>query len=279
MSDGCTIGAKRLGDRVVMFKNRDLLYRDFRDRVVFDGQMFGVVGVGVGSGQTLGISIGVNSDGLAACTATVLATSDTPYDVLVDEILRHDRSIDDALTTIQNRLDSGGCYQWCNIVLATPDEVGVIELGPDACRLQRDSTLVVRTNHHLLLPTGPLVEVASASERECAGPLSDSQRRYAVAERLAQQADAIEDFTAMLRTHSESRAFDSICRHDEASNSSIPYLGRTCYSYIVEMGLHTDHRPVMHVAHGNPCAAPYVRIDIDFSATESRRREILRLFP
>ncbi|MHA1741825.1 MAG: carcinine hydrolase/isopenicillin-N N-acyltransferase family protein [Candidatus Thorarchaeota archaeon] len=279
MSDGCTIGAKRLGDRVVMFKNRDLLYRDFRDRVVFDSQTFGVVEVGIGTGEALGISIGGNSDGLAACTATVLATSDTPYDILVEEILRHDRSVDDALITVQDRLDSGGRYQWCNIVLATPDEVGVIELGPDGCRLQRDPTLVVRTNHHLLLPTAALVEVSSASERECAGPLSSSRRRYAVANRLAQQAGTVDDFVAMLRTHSESRAFDSIYRHDEASNSSIPYLGCTCYSYIVEIESHSAHRPVMYVAFGNPCSAPYVRIPINFDATESERSEILRLFP
>ena len=65
MPDGCTAGAKIVGDRIYLLKNRDLIWGGFRDSVVFDSEVFFITGVNVGDGEPCGASFGFNKSGLA----------------------------------------------------------------------------------------------------------------------------------------------------------------------------------------------------------------------
>jgi len=40
MPDGCTVGAKIIGDRFYLLKNRDLILGGFRDTIVFEDDVF-----------------------------------------------------------------------------------------------------------------------------------------------------------------------------------------------------------------------------------------------
>ncbi|MBE0526731.1 MAG: hypothetical protein IH631_07295, partial [Candidatus Thorarchaeota archaeon] len=79
MPDGCTAGAKIIGDRYFLLKNRDLIWGGFRDTLVFENDVFFVTGINVGDGEFVGASFGFNRFGLAACNTTVLVTPHKPY--------------------------------------------------------------------------------------------------------------------------------------------------------------------------------------------------------
>jgi len=55
MPDGCTAGAKIVGDRYYLLKNRDLIWGGFRDSVVFDSDVFETQAVHVAHGAYLPI--------------------------------------------------------------------------------------------------------------------------------------------------------------------------------------------------------------------------------
>jgi len=281
MPSACTIGAKKLPGRLYLFKNRDLVYEDFKDRAVFTDRMFAVTGVDIAEGIEKGVSIGVNSSGLAVCSSSVLINEGAAYDILLEEILNDANSISEAEEIVKIALDAGEEYQWCNFVLGSLQEVGVIEVSSDAYHLEEDEHFVVRTNHHLKLPTATVVQNASEEQREACGPLSTSQNRRQVASKIVENATAFQDFLSLLSTHSDSRGFDSICRHRDALVSSGSFLGETSYSYIIEMLNLGDRSPeiVFHVARGNPCSNAFKQILVDFDNTIEARTKIIDEFP
>ncbi|MHA2083355.1 MAG: hypothetical protein ACXABD_06350, partial [Candidatus Thorarchaeota archaeon] len=171
MSDGCTIGAKYLAGRVFLLKNRDLVYEDFKDAVIFDDDIFAVQGVKIGTAQPCGVSIGVSRKGLMGCSSTVLANMNTAYDLLLEDILRKANTIEEAYTLVTDSLDQGNEYQWCNFVFADTTHVGVIEIGHGESLMETDPTYITRANHHVLLPTSEMMKKASPEEREAGGPL------------------------------------------------------------------------------------------------------------
>lgn len=272
MPDGCTAGAKIIGDRYYLLKNRDLIWGGFRDSIVFEGDVFFITGVNVGDGEPCGASFGFNRFGLAGCNTTVLVTQHMAYDSLLERILRETKTIEDAFDLVNSDLNDGNRYQWCNFILASPTGVGVIEIGDGVAVLERDPRIITRTNHHLILPTADILRHASLAEREAGGPLTTSQQRRQEAAKLLEEATSSMDMTQLLSTHKEGRGFDSICRHRSSNPRENPYLGETVYSYIAEVSdLDTDSFEFrIKVAAGNPCSGTYDEFVIDFDSPESK---------
>ncbi|UCE09257.1 MAG: hypothetical protein JSW61_09785 [Candidatus Thorarchaeota archaeon] len=281
MADGCTIGARRVGPRTFLFKNKDLVYEDFKDHAVFGEDYFAISGVNIQDGEQAGFSIGVNRAGLAACSATVLINNEKPYDVLLETIIREAADLDSAYEIVQTSLEEGHRYQWCNFAVATPLELGVIEIGDGVSDIEVDRDGLARANHHLKLPTTDIVSAASDEEREAGGPLGTSQRRRQDTSRMLRTASTLADIIKILSHHSETMGFDSICRHRDAPSLSSQYLGETAYSYIIEITNlpPADLEIVFHVSRGNPCTVPYKSIPIEFNAPEDEKNRVLLEFP
>lgn len=272
MSDGCTAGAKIVGDRYYLLKNRDLIWGGFRDSIVFDKEVFFVAGLNVSDGEPCGASFGFNRHGLSGCNTTVLVTQHKAYDPLLERVLRETKTIEDAFDLVLHNLEMGNKYQWCNFVLASPSGVGVIEIGDGVAALEKDSKTIIRTNHHLILPTADILRHASIAEREAGGPLITSQSRRQEAGKLLAEATSFMDMTQLLSTHKEGRGFDSICRHRSSDARSNPYLGETVYSYVAEVsGIDSDNLEFrIKVASGNPCTNTYEEFLVNFDSPESK---------
>ena len=108
MPDGCTAGAKIIGDRYYLLKNRDLIWGGFRDSIVFETDVFFVTGVDVGDGVPCGASFGFNRSGLAGCNTTVLVTPHKAYDTLLERVRRETKTIEDAFALVHSDLESLG---------------------------------------------------------------------------------------------------------------------------------------------------------------------------
>ncbi|MGY5861506.1 MAG: carcinine hydrolase/isopenicillin-N N-acyltransferase family protein [Candidatus Thorarchaeota archaeon] len=278
MTGGCTIGAKIVGDRYLLFKNRDLVYDNYKDQCIFEDDVFAVIGIKIGAGIDMGASIGVNRWGLAACNSTVLINSEEAYDVLMKRLLRSAKTLDEAYDIVVKSLDSGERYQWGNFVIATPDEVGAIEIGDGVCEIEHGSGSITRTNHHLILPTRDALLRASPEEREAGGPLSASQTRRQIAARMLESARSTQDIIEILSTHAKGKGYDSICRHKTGLRGEDPLLGETSYSYIIEV----ETKPLdfrIYVAPGNPCSTTYHELQLDFEASSDAQRKLVSDFP
>jgi hypothetical protein len=138
----------------------------------------------------------------------------------------------------------------------------------------------VRTNHHLQLPTTEQIKIASAEEREAAGPLHTSQARRQKASKMLESATTLADMIEILSSHSESRGFDSICRHWD-SDSSNQFLGETSYSYVLEVLVQDSSSFDMriNVARKNPCSSTFREVLIDFSLSDAGKLEVSSDFP
>ncbi|MGY5852788.1 MAG: hypothetical protein RTU92_04400 [Candidatus Thorarchaeota archaeon] len=281
MAGGCTLAAKTLGGRMFLLKNKDLVYEEFQDTAVIDDTFFAITGVDIATSDPIGASIGFNKWGLAACSSTVLITDDQPYDSLLEEILKTTRDIDEANSLVIKRIEEGNRYQWCNIVLSTPSEVGVLEVGDGICNLERDSRMIVRTNHHLRLHTMEIIRNSSDEVREAAGPLHTSENRRQVAAKKLYNAASLGDMIDLLSTHSSSRGYDSICRHKSEPSNLSPFQGQTVYSYIVEItGMQIDDLDFrIHVARGPPCIDTYKEVVIGFDMSPEDRALLLKDIP
>jgi len=272
MPDGCTVGAKIIGDRFYLLKNRDLILGGFRDTIVFEDDVFYIAGVNPSKGEHIGAAFGFNKSGLAGCNTTVLVTPNRAYDILLERILRETRTIEDAFELVEKDLESGERYHWSNFILASPTGVGAIEIGDGVAVLEQDPNIITRTNHHLLLPTSDILRRASLEERETGGPLNTSQSRRQEAAKLLSEATSMMDMTQLLGTHKEGRGFDSICRHTSSNPRTEPYRGETVYSYIAEVsGFDSENLEFrLKVTQGNPCTGTFKEFVIDFDSPESK---------
>jgi hypothetical protein len=281
MPDGCTAVAKIVGNRFYLAKNRDLIWTDFKDSIVFEDDVFLVRGVDVSNAKPCGASFGVNRWGLSACNTTVLITPDAPYDLILERILRETKTIEEAFNLVKEDMKNGSRYQWCNFVLASPQGLGAIEIGDGVCVIEQDYSMMTRTNHHLLLPTAEIVKKASAADREAGGPLSTSQARRQEAARFLKDAASTMDFMNIMANHRTGRGFDSICRHRQQTGIIDPYLGETVYSYIVEVsGISSGNLEFrVNVTPGNPCSGTYKEFIIDFDAPADKKELIVARFP
>ncbi len=264
-----------------MFKNRDIASGDFRDHLIFNDRVFAITGYDFSEAADIGVSFGINNAGLAVCSSTVLINDCAPYDILLEDILKEADSIAEAVRIVSEALNAGEEYQWCNFVIGTLDEIGVIEVSSDEYRLERDDQYVIRTNHHLLLSTKEFVQKASPEQREACGPLDASHYRRQVASKKVAGATTFQDISAMLSIHSESRGFDSICRHRDGIVASEHKLGETVYSYILEVLMLDGKTPEVsiQVAKGNPCSNTFKQFDVNFDSTKEEKQSIIDRFP
>jgi hypothetical protein len=272
MLEGCTSGAKIIGDRYYLLKNRDLIWGGFRDTLVFEKDVFFITGINVSGGDFAGASYGFNRHGLAGCNTSVLITENNPDDLLLERILRETQSIEDAFEFVQSDLDNGTLYHWCNFILASPEGVGVIEIGDGVAALEKDPSLITRTNHHLLLPTADIIEKTTKELRGAAGRLSGSRQRRQDAMKMLQEATSTMDMAQLLSSHRDGQGFNSICRHLSENPKLNPYQGETVYSYILE-ALELDNGTIefrLRVTPGNPCTGTYKEFKVDFDSPESK---------
>ena len=278
MVEGCTIGAKVISNHFFLFKNKDLRYNDFKDQAIFDDNIFAVTGVNIGTGELSGASIGINRWGLAACSANVLATSDQSYDLLLDKILRYSRSINDAYRIISDSFRNGESFQWCNIVVATLDGLSVFEVGPRIVDKEEHIKQVVRTNHHIMLPTKFNLSELNKEEKELENRILLSEKRRQQASKLIENVSTLENVIGLLSNHSETKGYDSICRHRLSGDG---YVGETVYSYILEVCKQNKGDLIfrMHVARSNPCSNPFERILIDFNSSADEKKKVVEKFP
>ncbi|MFO7837565.1 MAG: carcinine hydrolase/isopenicillin-N N-acyltransferase family protein [Candidatus Thorarchaeota archaeon] len=270
MTGGRTIGAVHVGPRLLLFKNKDLVDEGHTDHLHFNDSVFSVRGVAIGTGQEAGVSIGINRHGLTGCSATVLATYAQPYDYILEEILQSAKNVDDAYQIIEEKISSGMQYRWCNIVLGDSNDVAVVEISENECELEKTDDYVVRTNHHVLLGTSDILESAPVEERKAGRSIWTSRHRRQRTERQLGGARTVAGITEILSMHSESRGFDSICRHANGNDFGMPFLGLTVYSYVVDI-LYQDNRlrdAAFYVAPGNPCVNTYKKMDVDFNASQ-----------
>ena len=268
----CTSGAKVIGDRYYLLKNRDLRWGGFRDTLVFENDVFIVTGINVRDGDFMGASFGVNRGGLAACNTSVYVTDNISDDILLEKVLREAKTIEDAYNLIESDLRSGELYHWCNFILASPDGVGAIEIGDGVAALETDPSIIVRTNHHLILPTGDTIKKAQQKYPGAHTGIKGSQHRRQVASRLLYEATSMMDMTQLLSTHEEGRGLNSICRHLPENPKSNPYHGETVYSYILEGSEKEDGKLEfrLKVTPGNPCTGTFMEFKIDFDSPESK---------
>ena len=278
MVEGCTIGAKIIRNQFFLFKNRDLRYENFQDQATFDDEIFAVTGVNIGTDELAGVSIGVNRWGLAVCSANVLITDDEPYDILLETILRKSKCIEDAYSVVSNAYQIGEAYQWCNVVLASFDGIAAIEVGPKIFDKEEHVEKLVRTNHHILLPTKEELIAASPAERECGGKYTQSEKRRQIASQLIEEIEDLDGVKRLLSTHSETKGYDSICRHRISGDK---YVGETTYGYIIEVVENEDGNMnfIMHVTRSNPCINPFEKILINFDASEDEKKRVIENFP
>jgi hypothetical protein len=281
MPDGCTAVAKVVGNRFYLAKNRDLVWTDFTDSVVFEDDVFLVRGVDVSNAKPCGASFGMNRWGLSACNTTVLVTPDPPYDTLLERILRETKTIEEAFNLVRTDMKTGSRYQWCNFILASPQGLGAIEIGDGVCVLEQDYSMITRTNHHLLLPNADILKKASAAAREAGGPISTSQARRQEAAHLLKEATSTADFMKLMASHRTGKGFNSICRHRQPAAISDPYLGETVYSYILEIsGIAASNLEFrMNVTPGNPCSGTYKEFTIDFDSPPEKKELLVMRFP
>jgi hypothetical protein len=279
MGGACTAGAKIIGKRYILFKNRDLIWPDFLDSAVFDDTVFIVEGTNVRSGMTTGASFGVNRWNLSVANTTVLANNDGPYDTLTERMLRECEDIESAFNLVCTEIDAGFRYQWTNFILADTKQVAAIEIAAESTEIEMDRSMMVRTNHHLLLPTSEVLRSASAEAREAGGPLHTSQKRRQDASKALASARSTMDVMELLSSHSAGRGFDSICRHYPSNPRENPFQGSTVYSYILEVAWDAGADIRIYVARGNPCSSTYHDFPIIFSSSDEDKRDIVGKFP
>ena len=280
MSDGCTTGAKIVGDRCYLLKNRDLVWGGFRDTLVFENDVFFVTGIDVKDGNFSGASMGINRYGLAICNTTVLVTEDQADDILLEKILRETKTITEAFELVQQSLEHGERFHWCNFVLASPSGVGVIEIGNGVAELEEDPKIITRTNHHLLLPTNEIIKGTDLKYRGAAGSLDGSKQRRQDISKLLADATSMMDMTQLLSTHRDDRGFNSVCRHLHKNPKLNPYQGETVYSYVIEIsGLQEGSLEFrLNVTQGNPCSGTFKEFVIDFDSPKSKF-DVLNNYP
>ncbi len=264
MKEGCTIGAKLLpgNEGYLLFKNKDLRRRHLDDRVLLTSTCFAVEGIaswdeeGDSPDRYAGFSIGINSARLAACCSNVRSIEGAlPYDCLVQRVVEECAVLDEAVRCVEAEVKRRA-YVWGNIVVATPAEVGVIEVS-DRLEVDRGSAWVARANHHL---------VFEGSEFD--DDRQTTQNRLQVAHEKVESATSVDDLVSLCRSHEPEKGQFSVCRHGP------PYY--TVYSYIIRV---KSGQITWYVCQGNPCERTYIEIPLEFRPAGSMFTEPLSRYP
>ncbi|MFX1283357.1 MAG: carcinine hydrolase/isopenicillin-N N-acyltransferase family protein [Promethearchaeota archaeon] len=271
---GCTTGAKFFNDgqTLVVFKNKDFKVKSHIDELSFDhSQAFGVRGVNLRNKTAAGFSIGVNQHGLVAVNSNILATSDSPYDLITERIVLEAKTVDEAIEICEQEVKRRIDYQWCNMVVATPEQLVAIELTSSELATTQSHDYLVRTNHHLILKTNEaIIEADPDKEKQ---NIEHSEIRFINTDRILKFASNVEDIFSLLKSHKEA----AICRHGQSSSQDLSYT--TVYSYLIVINIEKSPKIVFNVAKGPPCQHTFIRFNLEFPLTNEKTERIKQDYP
>ncbi len=245
--------------KTVLFKNRDMTIKDHRDELFYDMDCFGIRGIDNVSGETGGLAIGVNRNGLAIANTHVKNTSDPSYHILTEQLLMFAKDAEDGLAMTVDHLEKGRNYQWGNLILADHDSMLVIELAGNDHSIEWSERRVLRTGHHIMLDTEKTL-IAESTDYD------NSVKRVNRGYELLRNVTTMEQLFALLKDHNGTPGQASLCKHAEGNNDS-----STVMSYVIEIDHNQEsNKPkiIFHYAKGNPCQAIYNSIPIVFPADE-----------
>jgi hypothetical protein len=256
------MGAKILGKDagVVLFKQKDFLRpRVFNDRLVYDDRVFGPMGTWAPSpgGSYAGMSVGANTSGLICANTNIKSLSRAkPYDLLCEMVLRKASTLDEAVKVVRSALKRDR-YGWTNLLVATPREVGALEISDRVVAVRGRNGQIVRTNHFLLNPD------YSIDYRQSPG----TKTRYKDAEVLIGKAKTLNDIFSICRSHRSMKISNSICCHGPST---------TVYSYVFRL---RKGNLTAYVCQGKPCRNSYVEMDIALPPSPRQRQRVLSQYP
>lgn len=249
----CTTGAKVLtpGREFILFKNRDFRRKHFDDRLSLTDTAFGVLGLethdslDTSHDRFSGFSIGCNAN-LACCDSNVKTVDKGDnYDRLVQAVVECARTVDEAIRQVQELVERN-VYCWANMLVATADEVAVIEVRDGRIAVERSRQFVTCSNHHICL--GVNLDDDDVTETAV---------RYELAYEAMRKAASLDDVFALTRMHAPGLHY-GICRHGTLE---------TVYSYVVHW---QDGQITFYVHQGHPCSdAEFVRVPITLGDANS----------
>ncbi|UCG03998.1 MAG: hypothetical protein JSW11_08420 [Candidatus Heimdallarchaeota archaeon] len=271
---GCTTGAKIFKDEqiLVVFKNKDFRVKNHSDQLSFEhSHAFGVRGVNLRSKKAAGFSIGVNRHNLVAVNSNILATSDSPYDLLTERIILEAKAVEEAIDICKEEVHGRTDYQWCNMVIATPDQLIAIELTSSELASEQSDDYMVRTNHHLILETTEAIIKADPVKDRL--NIDHSVYRFNESVKTLKDASNVEDIRFLLRSHNKA----AICRHGLSSFQDHSYT--TVYSYFILINFGKNPKIVFNVARGPPCQSSFIKFNLEFPLTSQNNEQVKRYYP
>ncbi|MFX0122205.1 MAG: carcinine hydrolase/isopenicillin-N N-acyltransferase family protein [Candidatus Hodarchaeota archaeon] len=270
----CTTGAKIFNDgqSLIVFKNKDFRVKSHSDELSFNhSHAFGVRGVNLRIRKPAGFSIGVNQYGLVAVNSNILATLDSPYDLITERIVLEAKTVDEAVNICKQEVQGRIRYQWCNMVVATPKQLVAIELTSSEFATSQSNDYLVRTNHHLILKTNEaIIEADPDKEKQ---NIINSKIRLKEVDRVLKVASEVEDIFSLLKSHPEA----AICRHGRSSIQDLSYT--TVYSYLIVINIEKRLKIVFNVAKGPPCQHTFGRFNLNFPLTTEKEEQIKQYYP
>jgi hypothetical protein len=255
--------------KTLLFKNRDMLLRNQQDEIFYDIDCFGIRGMNRATGEQEGLTIGVNSRGLAIANTHVRNTSDSSYLKLTEQLLTFGKDAEDSLGITAEQLKTGNGYQWGNLILADNDSMLVIELAGTDHSIEWSERRVLRTSHHIMLDTESIL-------REEGIDYDSSVKRVERGYDLVRKVSKVQDVFAMLKDHGDGPGKSSLCRHPEADDPS-----STIMSYMIEIdnNTNTGHpKTVFHFTKGKPCETTYTSIPIVFPADDETVKRATQIY-
>lgn len=270
---GCTTGAKIFKDEeiLVVFKNKDFKVKNYIDKLALDhSHAFGVRGQNLQIQKVAGFSIGVNQYGLVVVNSNILATPDSPYDLITERVVLEAKNADEAIAICEQEIQTTD-YQWCNMIVATPQQLVAIELTSSEMVTEVSNDYLVRTNHHLILKTDEaIIEADPDKERK---NIEHSEIRFKKTHQFLKIASDVEDIVPFLRSHHNV----GICRHGRSSFQDLSYT--TVYSYLITIDFKKNLKIVLNVAKGPPCRSRYIKFNLEFPLISAKKRQIKQYYP
>jgi hypothetical protein len=244
--------------------------QDHRDELFYDIDCFGIKGVNNVTGETGGLAIGVNRNGLAIANTHVRNSNDPSYHMLTEQLLMFTKDAEDGLKLTVEHLQSGRKYQWGNLILADNDSMLGLELAGNEHSIEWSERRVLRTSHHIMLDT----EETLRSEGDA---YDQSVQRVERGYDLIRQVKTVDDVFAMLKDHGETTGPASLCRHSDGTSEV-----KTTMSYVIEVDYSSESgRPkiIFYVARGNPCETEYTAIPLIFPADDEIMNRAKQMYP
>jgi len=255
-----------------VFKNKDFKVKSHTDELAFEhSHAFGVQGVNLRTKKTAGFSIGVNQHGLVAVNSNILATPDSPYDLITERIVLEAKTIDETVKICEREVKGRKDYQWCNMVVATPEQLVALELTSSELATAQSNDYLVRTNHHIILKTNE--DIIDADPDKNRQNIEHSKIRFNNTNKILKVASDVKDIFSLLKSHHEA----AICRHGQSSTQDLSYT--TVYSYLITIHIEKSPKIVFNVAKGPPCQHRFVRFNIEFPLITEKCKQIKQYYP